>query len=62
MTETATPERYVLPDDLVAKVTELARVLAASPYEIVVAAVDNFTRIPAERQKAILVANSRRRR
>jgi len=62
MTESVTPDRFLLPDDLVDKVAELARSLAVSPREIVVAAVDNFTRIPTERQKAILVANSRRRR
>ncbi len=62
MAEVETPEPLVLPDDLVDKVAELAQTLAASPREIVIAAVDNFTRIPAERQKAILVANARRRR
>ncbi len=62
MTEPVTSDRFILPDDLVEKVAELARTLAVSPSEIVVAAVDNFTRIPAERRKAILVANARRRR
>jgi len=61
MTEPEMPDRFILPDDLQAKVAELAQALAASPREIVIAAVDNFTRIPAERQKAILVANARRR-
>lgn len=61
MSQLETPDRFVLPDDLVEKVDQLAHTLAVSPAEIVVAAVDNFTRIPAERQKAVIVANARRR-
>ncbi|MCA1959912.1 MAG: hypothetical protein LDL33_03870 [Desulfomonile sp.] len=61
MTEPKMPDRFILPDDLSTKVAELAQTLGVSPREIVIAAMDNFTRIPTERQKAILVANARRR-
>lgn len=51
-----------LPDDLVEQVAELADRFGESPRDIVIAAVEHFTRIPEERRKAILRATSLRRR
>jgi hypothetical protein len=51
-----------LPSGLWAKILELASSLGQSPEEIVVAAADHFTILPPERQKAIIIGSSRRRR
>jgi hypothetical protein len=51
-----------LPPDLVEKLRELSEQLAELPSEIVIAAVDHFTRIDPERQKAIMIGTSKRRR
>lgn len=53
---------FGLPDDLIEQVTELADRLGESPRDIVIAAVEHFTRIPEERRKAVLKATSLRRR
>jgi predicted transcriptional regulator len=55
-------QAFRLPDDLVEQVTELAESLGESPRDIVIAAVEHFTRIPEERRKAVLKAVSIRRR
>jgi hypothetical protein len=53
---------FSLPADLVAKLAELSRSLGESSEDIVVAAVDHFTILPVERQKAVLKAAGMRRR
>ena len=53
---------FRLPDDLVEQVAELADRFGESPRDIVIAAVEHFTRIPEESRKAILKATSLRRR
>lgn len=53
---------FRLPDDLIEQVAELADRLGESPRDIVIAAVEHFTRIPEERRKAVLKAVSIRRR
>ncbi|MGB6068676.1 MAG: hypothetical protein WBG50_28030 [Desulfomonilaceae bacterium] len=53
---------FRLPDDLIEQVAELADRLGESPRDIVIAAVEHFTRIPEERRKAVLKAASLRRR
>jgi predicted transcriptional regulator len=51
-----------LPDDLVGAVDELSERLGESPRDIVIAAVDHFTRIPEQQRKAIIRGTSMRRR
>jgi hypothetical protein len=53
---------FRLPDDLVEQVLELADRLGETPRDIVIAAVEHFTRIPEERRKAVMKAASIRRR
>ncbi len=53
---------FRLPDDLVEQVAQLADRLGESPRDIVIAAVEHFTRIPEERRKAVMKAASIRRR
>jgi predicted transcriptional regulator len=53
---------FRLPDDLVDEVAKLADRLGETPQDIVIAAVDHFTRIPEERRKAVLMGTSIRRR
>jgi len=52
----------ILPDDLVVEVDKLAHELGETPRDIVIAAVDHFTRIPEERRKAVMRGTSIRRR
>ncbi|MBI4964392.1 MAG: hypothetical protein HY913_14030 [Desulfomonile tiedjei] len=52
----------LLPDDLMDAVRELSAKLGESPRDIIIAAVDHFTRIPEERRKAVLKGTSLRRR
>jgi predicted transcriptional regulator len=52
----------LLPDDLLAAVKDLAEKLGESPRDIIIAAVDHFTRIPEERRKAVIKGTSLRRR
>jgi predicted transcriptional regulator len=53
---------FRLPDDLVEQVSQLADQLGETPRDIVIAAVEHFTRIPEERRKAVLRGTSIRRR
>jgi predicted transcriptional regulator len=53
---------FRLPDDLVERVAELADQYGETPRDIVIAAVEHFTRIPEERRKAVLRGTSIRRR
>jgi hypothetical protein len=53
---------FELPDDLVDAVRELAEKHGESPRDIVITAVDHFTRIPDDRRRAILKGTSLRRR
>jgi predicted transcriptional regulator len=53
---------FRLPDDLVEEVNKLALELGETPREVVIAAVDHFTRIPEERRKAVMRGTSIRRR
>lgn len=53
---------FRLPDDLAEQVAELADLYGETPRDIVIAAVEHFTRIPEERRKAILRGTSLRRR
>jgi predicted transcriptional regulator len=52
----------LLPDDLMEAVEELSQKLGESPRDIIIAAVDHFTRIPDERRKAVMKGTSLRRR
>lgn len=52
----------LLPDDLLEAIQELAEKLGESPRDIIIAAVDHFTRIPEERRKAVMKGTSLRRR
>jgi len=52
----------ILPDDLVRAVDELSERFGESPRDIVIAAVDHFTRIPEQQRKAIMRGTSMRRR
>jgi len=52
----------LLPDDLLEAIQELAERLGESPRDIIIAAVDHFTRIPEERRKAVMKGTSLRRR
>ncbi len=56
------PNLFELPDDLLAKVDELAAHFGESARMIIIAAVDHFTRIPEQQRKASLKATSIRRR
>jgi len=51
-----------LPDDLADAVKELSQKFGESTRDIVIAAVDHFTRLPDERRMAILKGTSLRRR
>jgi len=52
----------LLPDDLLEAIQELAEKLGESPRDIIIAAVEHFTRIPEERRKAVMKGTSLRRR
>jgi len=51
-----------LPEDIVEALKKLSERLGESPRDIVIAAVEHFTRIPEEQRKAILRGTSIRRR
>jgi hypothetical protein len=52
---------FILPDDLTQAVHDLSHRLGASPRQIVIAAVEHFTRIPEEQRKAVIKGTSLRR-
>ncbi len=54
--------RYRLPDDLLEAVQAMSLKYGESPRDIVIAAVEHFTRIPEEQRKAVLRGVSMRRR
>ncbi len=56
------PENLNLPFDVLEKLQELSEKLGEPPTEIIIAAVDHFTRLDSQRQKAIMIGTSRRRR
>jgi hypothetical protein len=58
--ETYTP--IILPDDIMDAVKALSEKLGESPRDIIIAAVDHFTRIPDERRRAVMKGTSLRRR
>ncbi len=62
MVERENTTQVSLPADLVEKVSELSQILGEAPGDIVIAAVDHFTILPRERQKAVLTAAGMRRR
>jgi predicted transcriptional regulator len=63
MSDSTTDESlFELPDDLVTAVRELSEKLGESPRDIVITAVDHFTRLPDDRRRAILKGTSLRRR
>lgn len=51
-----------LPADLVKALDELSEKHGESPYDLVIAAVDHFTRIPELQRRAVLQGTSMRRR
>lgn len=55
-------DSFTLPQDLIDVVNSLSLELGESPRDIVIAAVDHFTRIPEERKKAVIRGTSIRRR
>jgi hypothetical protein len=58
--ETYTP--IILPEDIMDAVKALSEKLGESPRDIIIAAVDHFTRIPDERRRAVMKGTSLRRR
>lgn len=53
---------FRLPDDLVEAVRDLSAKVGETPRDIVIAAVDHFTRIPEQQRKAVLRGTAERRR
>jgi hypothetical protein len=61
---TSHPEEvtFDLPEDLAEKITQMSKHYGESPRDLVIAAVEHFTRIPEEQRKAVLRGVSLRRR
>ncbi|HMK35326.1 MAG TPA: hypothetical protein VK463_09690 [Desulfomonilaceae bacterium] len=55
-------QRPLLPEDLMEAVTRMSLQYGESPRDIIIAAVEHFTRIPEEQRKAVLRGTSIRRR
>ncbi len=53
---------FDLPEDLAEKITQMSEQYGESPRDLVIAAVEHFTRIPEEQRKAVLRGVSLRRR
>ena len=51
-----------MPPDIEEKLEKLSALLGEPPREIVIAAVEHFTRIPEQQQKAFMKGTSLRRR
>lgn len=62
MQEARADETLGLPDDLITKVREIADRLGESPREVIIAAVEHFTRIPEQQRRAVMRGVSIRRR
>jgi len=60
--EARADETLGLPDDLITKVREIADRLGESPREVIIAAVEHFTRIPEQQRRAVMRGVSIRRR
>ena len=60
--ENGITRNFVLPEDLAEAVDDLAENLGESPRDIVIAAVEHFTRIPEQQRRAVLRGVSMRRR
>ncbi|MDQ7782141.1 MAG: hypothetical protein RDU20_04630 [Desulfomonilaceae bacterium] len=60
--ENGITRNFVLPEDLAEAVDDLAEKLGESPRDIVIAAVEHFTRIPEQQRRAVLRGVSMRRR
>lgn len=56
------PLRFTLPDDLVEAVGKMSDKYGESPRDIIISAVEHFTRMPEEQRKAVLRGTSIRRR
>lgn len=55
-------KKFSLPEDLLEKLKQMAERYGESSRDLVIAAVDHFTRIPEEQRKAVLKGTSLRRR
>lgn len=53
---------FHLPEDLLEKLSQMSERYGESSRDLVIAAVEHFTRIPEEQRKAVLIGVSRRRR
>jgi predicted transcriptional regulator len=53
---------FNLPEDLTEKLAQMSDRYGESPIDLVIAAVEHFTRIPEEQRKAVLKGVSLRRR
>ncbi|MBI5250491.1 MAG: hypothetical protein HY912_13440 [Desulfomonile tiedjei] len=53
---------FNLPEDLADKLVQMGERYGESPSDLVIAAVEHFTRIPEEQRKAVLKGVSLRRR
>ncbi len=62
MSDTLDPKHLLLPDDLAEQIADLASRYRETPRDLVIAAVDHFTRIPEEQRKAVIRGTSIRRR
>jgi metal-responsive CopG/Arc/MetJ family transcriptional regulator len=55
-------QKFSLPEDLLEKLDSMAERYGESSRDLVIAAVDHFTRIPEEQRKAVLKGTALRRR
>ncbi len=62
MTEPVSDQFFDLPEDILEQVRDLSESLGEPPREIVIAAVEHFTRIPDQQRKAVMKGISIRRR
>ena len=53
---------FNLPEDLVENLAQMSERYGESPRDLIIAAVEHFTRIPEEQRKAVLRGVSLRRR
>lgn len=62
MDQSKEPMLVEIPEDLGARLDELQSTLGEQRSDIVIAAVEHFTRLPEQRQKAVMMGVARRRR